>query len=36
VLNDFPQTTIQVEGHTDSSGSVDYNQTLSERRALTV
>ncbi|MDR2725330.1 MAG: OmpA family protein, partial [Candidatus Adiutrix sp.] len=36
VLTDFPQTTILVEGHTDSSGSVEYNQTLSERRALTV
>jgi len=36
VLNDFPQTTIRVEGHTDSSGSVEYNQMLSERRALTV
>ncbi|MDR2724860.1 MAG: OmpA family protein [Candidatus Adiutrix sp.] len=36
VLNDFPQTTIRVEGHTDASGSAEYNQTLSERRALTV
>lgn len=36
VLNDYPQTTIRVEGHTDASGSVEYNQTLSERRALTV
>jgi len=36
VLTNYPQTTIQVEGHTDASGSVDYNQKLSERRALTV
>lgn len=36
VLNNYPQTTIRVEGHTDASGAVDYNQKLSERRALTV
>jgi len=36
VLNDFPQTTILVEGHTDASGSVEYNQKLSERRAQSV
>jgi len=36
VLNEYPQTTIRVEGHTDASGSVEYNQTLSERRAQTV
>jgi outer membrane protein OmpA-like peptidoglycan-associated protein len=33
VLNKYPQTTIRVEGHTDSKGSETYNQTLSERRA---
>lgn len=36
VLSNFPQTTILVEGHTDASGAADYNQKLSERRALTV
>ena len=36
VLNEYPQTTIRVEGHTDASGTVEYNQKLSERRALTV
>jgi outer membrane protein OmpA-like peptidoglycan-associated protein len=36
VLNNFPQTTIRVEGHTDTKGSVDYNQRLSERRAQSV
>jgi len=36
VLTSFPETTILVEGHTDASGSVEYNQALSERRALTV
>ncbi|ROQ90240.1 OmpA family protein [Desulfosoma caldarium] len=36
VLNRYPQTRITVEGHTDSVGSLQYNQRLSERRALSV
>ncbi|MCK4537146.1 MAG: OmpA family protein, partial [Desulfuromonadales bacterium] len=36
VLNQYPQTTIMVAGHTDSSGSETYNQNLSERRATSV
>jgi outer membrane protein OmpA-like peptidoglycan-associated protein len=36
VLNNYPQTTIRVEGHTDASGAAAYNQTLSERRAQSV
>jgi outer membrane protein OmpA-like peptidoglycan-associated protein len=36
VLNQYPQTTILVEGHTDSRGSDQYNQQLSERRAQSV
>ena len=36
VLNRYPQTTIRVEGHTDSEGSEAYNQTLSEKRSLAV
>ena len=36
VLNRYPQTTILVAGHTDSSGSESYNQQLSERRAQAV
>jgi outer membrane protein OmpA-like peptidoglycan-associated protein len=36
VLNRYPQTSIRVEGHTDSTGSVAYNQSLSEKRALAV
>lgn len=36
VLNKYPQTTIRVEGHTDSRGSDQYNQQLSERRANSV
>ncbi len=36
VLNEFDQTYVDVVGHTDSTGSYDYNQTLSERRAGSV
>ncbi len=33
VLNQYPQTTLQVQGHTDSIGSEDYNLRLSQKRA---
>jgi outer membrane protein OmpA-like peptidoglycan-associated protein len=33
VLNEYPDTDIELQGHTDSRGSEAYNQTLSERRA---
>ena len=36
VLAEFNQTVIEVKGHTDSSGSDEYNQALSERRAASV
>ena len=36
VLNQYPQTTIQVAGYTDSTGPEEYNQKLSERRAEAV
>lgn len=36
VLNQYDQTGIEVAGHTDSVGSVQYNMTLSERRAESV
>lgn len=36
ILMQYPQTTIQIAGHTDSTGSETYNQGLSERRALSV
>ncbi|HTK82010.1 MAG TPA: OmpA family protein [Bacteroidota bacterium] len=36
ILNKYPDTNILVEGHTDSTGSSEYNQKLSERRAESV
>ena len=33
VLNAYPDTDIEVQGHTDSEGSKSYNQSLSENRA---
>src|SRR5665811_1277941 len=36
VLNSYADTDIEVQGHTDSKGSVSYNQSLSERRAAAV
>lgn len=36
VLSSYPQTTIVVAGHTDSTGSESYNQTLSQQRADSV
>jgi outer membrane protein OmpA-like peptidoglycan-associated protein len=36
VLNEFDQTYVDVIGHTDSTGSLEYNQQLSERRASSV
>ena len=35
-LLQYPQTTVQVVGHTDNTGSAAYNQDLSERRARSV
>jgi outer membrane protein OmpA-like peptidoglycan-associated protein len=32
-LNRYPDRTVVIEGYTDSLGSADYNQGLSERRA---
>jgi len=32
ILIKYPQTVIQVEGHTDSTGSESYNMDLSARR----
>ncbi len=36
VLREYPETNIQIAGYTDSSGSEEYNQRLSERRAEAV
>lgn len=36
VLNKFNKTMIDINGHTDSTGSAAYNQSLSERRAMSV
>lgn len=36
VLNKYADTDVLIEGHTDSTGPADYNQTLSEKRAASV
>lgn len=36
VLNKYPDTNLEVQGHTDSKGTDEYNMALSERRASAV
>ena len=36
VLGEYDQTVVEVAGHTDSTGTEAYNQSLSERRASSV
>jgi outer membrane protein OmpA-like peptidoglycan-associated protein len=35
-MNQYPNTLVRVEGHTDSKGSNEYNMDLSNRRAIAV
>ncbi|OQP56102.1 hypothetical protein A4H97_20605 [Niastella yeongjuensis] len=36
ILKGYPDTDIEIQGHTDSQGADDYNMTLSEKRAASV
>ena len=36
MVKQHPEANIQVDGHTDATGEADYNQWLSEKRAVSV
>lgn len=36
ILNRYPETVVRIHGHTDSTGSENFNQTLSQKRAEAV
>lgn len=36
ILQKYPDTDIEIQGHTDSKGTIKYNEGLSERRAAAV
>lgn len=35
-MREYPDTTVVIEGHTDSRGAASYNQQLSQKRAIAV
>lgn len=35
-MEEYPETTVEIAGHTDSAGEAGYNQFLSQRRAEAV
>lgn len=35
-MSEYPERRVRIEGHTDSRGSAQYNQGLSQRRSLSV
>ncbi|QES89987.1 OmpA family protein [Rhizosphaericola mali] len=36
VLNKYPDTNLEIQGHTDNKGTAEYNQNLSVQRATSV
>jgi outer membrane protein OmpA-like peptidoglycan-associated protein len=36
IFNEYPETNILIEGHTDDIGDAAYNESLSEKRAVSV
>jgi outer membrane protein OmpA-like peptidoglycan-associated protein len=36
ILDGYSDTNIEIQGHTDSKGSLSYNKTLSQQRAVAV
>ena len=36
ILNKYPDTNLEIQGHTDNTGTDAYNQSLSEKRASSV